>query len=216
MSIILLETHQKTVRKIKKRAFVIHGILVLMLFVSLLFPWINKAKNDLIRASYGVVRHYLVEIKSRYALLEILRNKPLTVGQALEIADVVMDETKASKVPVHLVLGVMSLESEFYPDAVSSEGARGLMQVMPDVWNQYVSTEPLKGLNAKHNPALNVMVGVRHLGNLKRQYGDWRKTLKVYGGFVKKSPDEYVRIVMANAERYRVELGDFDGGSFTN
>jgi soluble lytic murein transglycosylase-like protein len=212
MSIILLETHQKTVRKIKKRAFIIHVILVLMLLASLSFPWISKVKNDLIRASYGVVRHYLVELKGRYALLEILRSKPLTIGQALEIADVVMDEAKTSEVPVHMVLGVMSLESEFYPDAVSSEGARGLMQVMPDVWDQYVSTEQLKGLNAKHNPALNVMVGVRHLGNLKRQYGDWRKTLKVYGGFVKENPDRYVRIVMANAERYRLQLGDADGG----
>jgi soluble lytic murein transglycosylase-like protein len=213
MSIILLETHQKTVRKIKKRAFIIHVVLVLMLFVSLLFPWISKVKNDLIRASYGVVKHYLVELKGRYALLEILRNKPLTVGQALEIADVVMDETKASKVPVHMVLGVMSLESEFYPDAVSSEGARGLMQVMPDIWNQYVSTEPLKGLKMKHNPALNVMVGIRYLGDLKRQYGDWRKVLKEYGGFKKKSPETYIRVVMANAERYRVQLGDTDGSS---
>jgi soluble lytic murein transglycosylase-like protein len=211
MSIILLETHHQVVRKIKKRAFVIHVILVLMLLASVSLPWISKVKNDLIRASYGVVRHYLVEFKARQALLEILRNKPLTVGQALEVADVVIDEAKANKVPVHMVLGIIDLESEFNPDARSSEGARGLMQVMPDTWDRYVSAEPLKGLKAKHNPAMNVRVGVRYLGDLIKQYGDWRKVLKEYGGFVKKSPDKYVRIVMANAERYRVQLGDVDG-----
>lgn len=216
MSMILMETHQRMVRKVKNRAFIIHGLGILLTLFVAAFPWVSKIQGDLIRASYAVVRHHLVELEGRYALLEILRNKPLTVGQALEVADVVMDEAKASRVPVHMVLGIMSLESEFNPSAVSSEGARGLMQVMPAVWNQYVSTEPLQGKSSRHNPALNVRIAVRYLGDLIKQYGDWRKVLRVYGGFVTKSPDKYVNIVMANAERYRVELGDDDGSSPAN
>lgn len=216
MSIILIETHQKLVRKVRKRAFIIHGILVLMLLVSVLFPWISKIENDLIRASYGVVRQHLVNMESRYTLLEILRNKPLSVGQALEVADVVIEESKASEVPVPIILGVMSEESEFRTDAVSTAGARGLMQVMPAVWSQYVESEVLKGQTSRHSLALNMRVGIRYLGDLIKQHGSWPKTLKVYGGFVTKSPDRYVNAVMAKADQYRVQLGDSNGSSFAN
>jgi len=216
MSIILLETHHKLVRKVRKRAFIIHGILVLMLSVSVLFPWISKIENDLIRASYGVVRGHLVNMESRYALLEILRNKPLSAGQALEIADVLIEESRASKVPVSIVLGVMNVESEFRTDAVSTAGARGLMQVMPAIWSQYVESDALKGQTSRHNPALNVRVAVRYLGDLFKRHGDVRKALKVYGGFVTKSPDRYVNAVMAKAEQYRVQIGDDNGSGFAN
>lgn len=207
MSIILLETHQRVVRKIKKRGFIIHGLGILLTVFVLVLPWMSKMQNDLIRASYGVVRHHLVELEGRYVLLEILRNKPMTVGQALEVADVMMDEARSSKVPIHVVLGVMTVESEFNPNAVSSEGARGLMQVMPATWNHYVSTDSLRGQSTKHSPALNVRIGVRYLGDLLKQYGDMKKVLTVYGGFVSKKPDKYVNLVMANAEKFRVQLG---------
>jgi hypothetical protein len=209
-----LETHHKLVRKVRKRAFIIHGILVLMLSVSVLFPWISKIESDLICASYGVVREHLVNMESRYALLEILRNKPLSAGQALEIADVLIEESKASKVPVPIILGVMNVESEFRTDSVSIAGARGLMQVMPVVWSQYVESDALKGQTSRHNPALNVRVAIRYLGDLFTQYGDVRKALKVYGGFVTKSPDRYVNAVMAKAEQYRVQIGDSNGSGF--
>jgi len=207
MSIILLETHQKIVRKARKRAFIIHGILVLTLLVAVLFPRISKIENDLIRASYWVVRQHLVDMESRNTLLEILRNKPLSIGQALEVADVIMDEARASNVPIHVVLGVMSVESKFNTNAVSSEGATGLMQVMASTWNKYVPTNMLKGPSARHNPALNVRFAVRYLGDLIRQHGDLKKVLTVYGGFVNSNPDKYVNLVMANAEKFKVQLG---------
>jgi soluble lytic murein transglycosylase-like protein len=213
MSIILLETHHKLVRKVRKRAFIIHGILVLMLLASVLFPWISKIETDLIRASYGVVRLHLVNLESRYALLEILRNKPLSAGQALEIADVLIEESRICKVPVPIILGVMNVESEFRADSVSIAGARGLMQVMPAIWSQYAESDALKGQMSRHSPALNVRIAIRYLGDLFKQYGDVRKALKVYGGFVSKSPDRYVNAVMAKAEQYQVQIGEDDGGS---
>jgi hypothetical protein len=208
MSIILLETHHKLVRKIRKRAFIIHGILVLMLLVSLLFSWISKLEGDLIRASYGVVRQHLVNMESRYTLLEILRNKSLSLGQALEIADVTIEECKFSNVPISLILGVIDAESEFRTDAVSTAGARGLMQVMPVVWSQYMESNALKGQTSRHSPALNIRVAIRYLGDLMKKYQDWRKVLKVYGGFVNKSSDRYVNTVMAKSDQYKVRFRD--------
>lgn len=208
MSIIMLETHEKVVKKLKRRSRIIHGVLILLLLFSVLFHWAGKIGNDLIYESYQVVRQQLLDRQSRYILLEILRNKPLSIGQALEVADVVIEESKASKVPVHVALGIMSLESEFKPSAVSSVGARGLFQVMPVVWKQYISSPDLQSQSSRHSSALNCRVGIRYLGDLWKEHGNWKKVLKEYGGFVKADPAPYIRIVMANAEKYRIQLGN--------
>jgi len=113
---------------------------------------------------------------------------------------------------VPIILGVMSEESEFRTDALSTAGARGLMQIMPATWNIYAG-EALRGQGSKHNPALNMRIGIRYLGDLLKEHGNVRKALKVYGGFVTKSPDRYVNAVMAKAEQYRVQIGDGDGNS---
>jgi soluble lytic murein transglycosylase-like protein len=206
MSIIFRETHDAVVRKIRKRARVIQAILVGLFAMSVLYQMAGQLGNSLIRESYQVVRQHLMDRQSRYMLLEILRNKPLSVGQALEVADVVIDESQASKVPIHVVLGVMSLESEFKPSAVSSENARGLMQVLPATWKKYVPSSQLQNYASMHSPALNVRVGIRYLGDLWKEYGSWPAALKEYGGFTKADPRPYIRIVMANAKKYEKQL----------
>jgi len=208
MSVILKEDHERMARKIKKRANSVCLVAGIVVVLVLVFPCIWKMQRDLIKSSYAVVRQHLVELKSRYVLLEILRTKPLSVGQALEVADVVMEESKANNVPIHLILSLMSKESEFKPDAISSAGARGLMQVMPATWNLYVTEPSLRTLTARHNPALNVRVAIRYLGDLIGEHKDLRKVLKEYGGFVSKSPDGYVKAVMVKAEIYRRQLGE--------
>lgn len=206
MSAIMVETHEKIVKEMKKRSRIVNGALILLLLFSVLFQWAGKIGNDLIHESYQVIRQHLVDRQSRYILLEILRNKPLSIGQALEVADVVIEESRASKVPIHFALGVMSLESEFMPYAVSSMGARGLMQVMPEKWKQYIASPDLQGQTSQHNPALNVRVGMRYLGDLWKEHGNWKKVLKEYGGFVKADPSPYIRIVMTNAEKYKAQM----------
>jgi soluble lytic murein transglycosylase-like protein len=206
MSVIMTETHEKIVRKVRKRSRIIHGILTFLLVFSILWQVADNVRNEIIRESYHVVRQYLVDRQTRYLLLEILRNKPLTVGQALEIADVVIEESSSSKVPMSLALAIMSVESEFKPQAISSEGARGLMQVMPVVWKQYISSPDLQNQSSRHNAALNVRVGLRYIGDLWKQYRNWDKALKEYGGFINKDPRTYIRLVMEKSKRYRLEL----------
>jgi soluble lytic murein transglycosylase-like protein len=47
------------------------------------------------------------------------------------MARIVVKHSERYKVPVNLVLSVMTVESHFVPTAVSNVGAQGLMQVMP-------------------------------------------------------------------------------------
>lgn len=214
MGVILIEDHRRIIRKIKKRAFFIHLVGAILLGLVLIYPILTRFETDLVRESYRVVREHLVELEARYILLDVLRNKPLTVGQALQIADVLIEETSSVKVPVHIVLGVISVESSFRPNAVSSEGARGLMQIMPAVWNSYIERPEFRDYRMRHDPGLNIRVGVRYLSDLFKRYGDWKKVLRVYGGFINSSPDKYVSLVLAKAEKYRNQIGGSDGSFF--
>lgn len=207
MSIIMLETHEKVVRKLKKRSRIIHGILILLLAFSVLFHWAGKVGDDLIRESYQVVRQNLVDRQSRYILLEILRNKSLTVGQGLDIADVIISQ---KEVPIHIVLGVISQESEFVVNAVSKKNAKGLMQVLPTTYSTYTESNVLKGQNQIHDPVLNIRSGISYLGDLQRIYKDWKRTFRAYYAGPdhsnNKAYDNYALSVLAKADRYEKQL----------
>jgi len=68
-------------------------------------------------------------------------------------------------VPEKLVSAVIKAESNFNPRAVSSKGARGLMQLMPQ-------TASLLGVTDSFDPAQNIDGGVRHLRGLIERYSD--------------------------------------------
>jgi soluble lytic murein transglycosylase-like protein len=82
-----------------------------------------------------------------------------------ELADAAADKYG---LPRLLVRSVMAAESGFQPDAVSSKGAIGLMQLMPQT-AQDLGADP-------HDPAQNVDAGVRYLRDLLKRYDDglWR------------------------------------------
>jgi hypothetical protein len=130
MSVILKEDHFKIVRKIKRRALIIHLTGIAFTLLILVVPFYSYLDCALTREIYRVIRSEFDSLSARYKLLTILRAKTLTIGQALDIADVVMEQ---KDVPLPLVLAVMEKESVFKADAVSHKGARGLMQVMPTV-----------------------------------------------------------------------------------
>jgi len=80
----------------------------------------------------------------------------------------------ANSIDPKLVKSVMLIESGFNPAAVSRKGARGLMQLMPDVAVQ-------NGVRDLHDPAQNIAGGVRHLAYLLGLYaGDVVKSLAAY------------------------------------
>ncbi|PYN32987.1 MAG: lytic transglycosylase [Candidatus Rokuibacteriota bacterium] len=67
-------------------------------------------------------------------------------------------------VPEQLVSAVIRVESAFNPRAVSSKGARGLMQLMPE-------TASVLGVRNMFDPYENIDGGVRHLRGLIDRFG---------------------------------------------
>jgi soluble lytic murein transglycosylase len=129
-----------------------------------------------------------------------------------------------------LVAALVKQESNFTADAVSTAGARGLMQVMPDVgralWRGPGAWNPA----LLFRPEVNIALGTRHLADALRGWPDPAYALAAYnaggtrvrrwrrlrGGddaelFVERIPfvetRDYARIVLRNREFYRTLYG---------
>ena len=81
-----------------------------------------------------------------------------------------------------LVAALIRQESNFNPLATSPVGARGLMQLMPDVGRLLAGTKGITPWTSEmlYEPAINIKLGTAHLSALVRKYPDVVKSLAAY------------------------------------
>jgi soluble lytic murein transglycosylase-like protein len=99
-------------------------------------------------------------------------------GESIRIAQAVLDAANRFAMSPVLLLGIIATESGFNRRAVSSAGAKGLMQVLPSAHPQLVS-----GGKDLSDPAVNVSIGSSILrGYLDDTGGDVASALSRYSG----------------------------------
>ncbi len=96
------------------------------------------------------------------------RMPEVTEEKLREIATHVYTESKERGLDYRLVLAVMKVESNFKQDAVSSKGARGLLQIKPSLGRGIAETLGVawSGDRILHEPAKNIKFGVYQLSQL--------------------------------------------------
>jgi soluble lytic murein transglycosylase-like protein len=97
----------------------------------------------------------------------------------------IRDEQAFYGIPEALLRAIIKTESDYDPRVVSSAGAQGLMQLMPD-------TSRLMGVTDPFDPRQNIMGGARYLQVLARRF-----CKQVSSAGTVCSPDEKVKIVAA-------------------
>jgi soluble lytic murein transglycosylase-like protein len=109
--------------------------------------------------------------------------------------------SKKSKLPPHLTLAVMAIESNFHPYVQSHAGAQGLMQVMTGVHARRYAA--YGGNLAAFDPVTNLRVGVGVLSDaIKLKGGSVEEGLKAYLGADAQADDGgYVAKVLAEQAR---------------
>lgn len=109
-----------------------------------------------------------------------------------EIIEKVSDEYS---VPKYLVCSIIWSESKFDPNAESSSGAMGLMQMTNSTFEEMQQRIGLKVDGQQiFEPEMNIRCGVYYISYLYRIYGDWNQTLAAYNaglGNVKQWLDKY-------------------------
>ncbi len=122
-----------------------------------------------------------------------------------EIKRMVIEEAEMSRVPPELALAVAKVESDFNEKALSTAGARGVMQIMPATGKGVFGVEADELWKAR----LNVQLGIDFLEQLHARYGDWELALSHYnGGSLKQGPDgkahphAYTRKYVAAVKRW--------------
>lgn len=83
-------------------------------------------------------------------------------------------------IPAHWIRAVMDTESDGNPNAVSAAGAMGLMQVMPETWEELrirygLGRDPF-------DPHDNILAGTAYLHETFDHYGDITGMLAAYNG----------------------------------
>lgn len=95
----------------------------------------------------------------------------------LDYEEEVQSASEKYNVPQELIYGVIKTESSFNPKAVSSAGARGLMQITPDTFewlNLYYADDEVDGKNPDllFEEEINIEYGTLLLSILIDRYGD--------------------------------------------
>ncbi|GHS93989.1 lytic transglycosylase [Synergistales bacterium] len=131
-------------------------------------------------------------------------NAQSSIEEMRQIASRYADEYNIDE---ELVRALIQVESGWKPDAVSTKGARGLMQLMP-------RTASTLGVEDSFDPEENIEGGVKYLSQLTDKYkGDIEKALAAYNagptridsGAMPKETSRYVKNVMSLYHRYREE-----------
>lgn len=79
-------------------------------------------------------------------------------------------------IPLHWSLAIARQESAFMPDARSSAGARGIMQLMPGTARIAAGAHglPYSDVDELVDPATNIEIGTAYLGQMLRRFNDNR------------------------------------------
>jgi soluble lytic murein transglycosylase-like protein len=122
------------------------------------------------------------EISAIHSLL-LANQTDLPAPSAREAAHTIWEESKKHALDPMLVLALIKVESQFRHRAVSNQGARGLMQLMPAVASALAveaAPEKWQGKNSLDNPVINIKIGVFYIARLQERFGDWEIALTAY------------------------------------
>jgi soluble lytic murein transglycosylase-like protein len=202
----------------------------IILGLAMALCWGLTAKVAAVRADIytytdenGVVHFSNLPVDGRYQVYRRMPTPPApprdtsTLAKEKRFDDELKRHCGAFEVEPAFAKAVMKVESDFNPQAVSVDGAIGLMQLMPE-------TAERLGVRNPYQPGDNIQGGVKYLRDLLRQFGSLRlaaaaynageHAVSRYGGVPPYDETRtYVRNVLREYEAYRAGGWSTDEGS---
>jgi soluble lytic murein transglycosylase-like protein len=124
--------------------------------------------------------NHVTEIKKRERtiqdILSVLESRQTDLSNVAkeDLADAIYDEAMRYNYDPKFILALIDTESSFYNWAVSKAGAKGLMQIMPEVAQDLAQRMGIEWMGDRtlFNPYLNVKMGVYYLSELLKYFDD--------------------------------------------
>jgi soluble lytic murein transglycosylase-like protein len=145
--------------------------MTVILLLTLLIP--NKVLADIYKFVDATGRTYYTDAP-KHSLYKriVIRTRPIGYSKALpfmgtnkkRFAELIEQVASRHQVDAKLVHAVIQAESAYDASAISTAGAVGLMQLMPDTARRY-------GVTNRNDPIQNVNGGTRYLKDLLRMFG---------------------------------------------
>lgn len=89
------------------------------------------------------------------------------------------EHAKTNSIPLKYFFRLIWKESRYNPNAVSSMGARGYMQMIPSTFELYKARYP-KNINKLNHSEQNIIIGTFMLSHLYKKYKRWDLTFAAY------------------------------------
>jgi len=130
--------------------------------------------------------------------------------EKIDLARVIFEESRKYNYDPMLIMAVILTESSFKKGQVSNAGARGVMQVMPDIGRDLAAKTGMRwrGSDQLFDPVTNIRLGTLHLFEQILKFKDVKKGLIAYNlgetrlrGRLRENkplPGQYVRRVWEN------------------
>ncbi len=131
----------------------------------------NEAMADIFKFIDTDGRIYYTDKPKNSLYKRIIRTRPINYAAAVpfigvnkkKFADLIAEAANRHQVDVNLLHAVIQAESAYDAGAISSAGAVGLMQLMPDTARRY-------GVVDRRNPVQNIDGGTHYLKDLLRMF----------------------------------------------
>jgi len=106
----------------------------------------------------------------------------LTDKEEAQVAGLICAESHRYGCDPHLVLALIMVESSFYSKAISSKGAKGLMQLRPYVARALAQEVGIAWIEEQviYDPEVNIRLGLYYLSQLILQFQDLKVALAAY------------------------------------
>lgn len=117
-------------------------------------------------------------------MTEYMKQEDATISEAelKNVAAMILKESGRYNLDYRLVLAIMKVESNFKHNAISSKGARGLLQVKPSHAKYIANSLGIKWLGAKtlDEPDSNIKIGVNFFSQLMYDFDNVNMALHAY------------------------------------
>lgn len=218
-----IKYEEQSSEKIKKWLGI--GLIVIVsaaLVMGIMFRQITtgiKINWQVVAAVPGILEQY-GHYKTKEEIYKVLRNSGIELGDAMEVAKAVIEQSEKTNIPVTIFLAIMKKESNFSVAARSPVNAMGIMQIHPITWDAYAKKLNLQGSRKKaFDPSLNILVSAAVLSDLldyyrKQGYREpllWDYVLSAYyagAGSVRGGLNENHRQYVKRVRKYVREMSE--------